>query len=393
MPMLQLRSDPARLVVLMGILGSGFAVEAGLMSLLQLYLAESTSLPLFISLATSLRYTGVLVGSVLWGRLFDVHRTSNLLTSLFLGAALTLGLLVTRPSVGATLCIALAASLVLSGLAPIASALGAGNPRSLARGRRVSMFSTARSVGMLIGGAAAGILLQSLSYAWTFALLASVSVIAVGVLLTVHLPPQTRRQSSKHAICGFVRSNLWGLYSGVMLRQMATAGGISMVLAYMLSLGISPATIGVVSASRFLFEVLTMYPFGALADRIGRRPVFLIGFGGSVVAPLFFSLSGSLAVLTIGFVIAGVGFGALYVGSIAHIGDCVPQERHGSMLGLFESVRSLGGILGPILAGTVVPVLGYRAMFLIMASTAALGGLLVGCCVRKTTAQGSRCSS
>ena len=371
--------------MLIVLLGAGFAVDAALASLLQLYLAESASRPIFISLAMSLRYAGVLVGSVLWGRLFDTLRTSKLLILLFAATGLAVGVLVIRPPAWGALCIALAAALALSGLAPVAIALGAGGSRPDARGRRVSLFSTARSVGMMIGGALAGILLQSVGYAWSFALLALTPLVAVGVLLPLRLPSQAAVGLHRQSLRSLLASNLWGLYLGVMLRQMATAGGLSMVLAYMLSMGIPPATIGIVSASRFLLEVLSMYPFGWMADRIGRRPVLLIGFGGSVLAPLFFALSGGLAALTVGFVVAGVGFGALYVASIAHIGDLVPRDRHGSMLGLFESIRGLGGILGPILAGLTIPLLGYRGMFLVMAGTAAIGTLLVLSCPRART--------
>lgn len=370
-------SRRAQSVVLIAVLGSGFAIEAALMSLLQLYLADSTSLPLLISVVTSLRYAGVLVGSVLWGSLFDVHRTRRLLIWLFLATSLGVGVLAARPSIGRALCIAPVVALGLSGLAPAASALGTRSSRSLSRGRRVSLFTTARSVGMLIGGATVGIFLQSVGYAWSFALIAMLALAAVGALLCIRLPTQTTGWSRRQSIGSLLKLNLSGLYCGVMLRQMATAGGISMVLAYMLSLGLPPATITLVSASRFLLEVLTMYPFGSLADRFGRKPVLLIGFGGSVLAPLLFSLSGNLAILAVGFIAAGTGFGALYVGSIAHIGDSVPRERHGSMLGLFESVRGLGGILGPILAGATVPLLGYRGMFVVMAATATLGLLLV----------------
>ena len=46
------------------------------------------------------------------------------------------------------------------------------------------------------------------------------------------------------------------------------------------------------------------------------------------------------------------------------------------MFGLLDSFRGLGGLLGPILAGTLVTAYGYRLMFLVMAAMSALALVL-----------------
>jgi hypothetical protein len=53
----------------------------------------------------------------------------------------------------------------------------------------------------------------------------------------------------------------------------------------------------------------------------------------------------------------------------APIGDRVPHERRGQMLGLYESSRGLGGL--------VSPVIGFMGMFLVMAAIAALGFMVM----------------
>jgi len=47
------------------------------------------------------------------------------------------------------------------------------------------------------------------------------------------------------------------------------------------------------------------------------------------------------------------------------------------MLGLYESSRGLGGLFGPILAGILTPVIGFRSMFLVMAGIASLGFMVM----------------
>ncbi|MGY4707559.1 MFS transporter [Candidatus Bipolaricaulota sp. J31] len=71
---------------------------------------------------------------------------------------------------------------------------------------------------------------------------------------------------------------------------------------------------------------------------------------------------------------------ALYIGSTAHLGDVVPLERQGEIMGLFDSTRALGGMLGPVIAGSLAPLLGLRGAFAAMAGVSGIGFLLVLLC-------------
>lgn len=64
------------------------------------------------------------------------------------------------------------------------------------------------------------------------------------------------------------------------------------------------------------------------------------------------------------------------MGSVAHIGDIVPPERHGQLLGLFASSVRLDGVLGLLVAGATAGALCFSGMFLMLAGIAAAGFLL-----------------
>lgn len=130
-------------------------------------------------------------------------------------------------------------------------------------------------------------------------------------------------------------------------------------------------------AANHALQVPAMLLFGQLTDRLGRKGVFVLGFGLSAVVPMIFGLASSAWGMAARFFVLGIAFSALYVGSTAHIGDRVPTERQGAMLGLYESSRGLGGVVGPLIAGAIAPVLGFRTMFFVMAGISALGFLLV----------------
>ena len=152
---------------------------------------------------------------------------------------------------------------------------------------------------------------------------------------------------------------------------------MSLVFVYMAALRISAGTMGLVNALGPAMAMLGMLSGGRLSDRVGRRQVFLAGFAVLSLGPLVFAFARDAWGMAAGFVILGLSFGPFYIGSTAHIGDLIPAERHGAMLGLFESSRAVGGVVGPLIAGAIVPAIGFRGMFLTMASFAVLGFLLV----------------
>ncbi|MCX6099922.1 MAG: MFS transporter, partial [Candidatus Bipolaricaulota bacterium] len=140
---------------------------------------------------------------------------------------------------------------------------------------------------------------------------------------------------------------------------------------------ISPILMGTVSSLNTLTQVVALVAFGWVADRIGRRKVFLLGFGMSALLPCILAVSSNVPMMALSYVVLGIAFSSLYIGSTAHIGDRIPLERMGTMLGLFEMARGLGGLLGPLLAGAIVPLVGFRGMFLTMAAISGIGFLLV----------------
>ena len=168
-------------------------------------------------------------------------------------------------------------------------------------------------------------------------------------------------------------AGLTDLYLSTVFRQMAIHGAFALLAVYMASLGISPKWIGLIAAINTGTQVLGLIIFGWLADRMGRRRIFMLGFALSALSPIVFASTTHIAAMMVGYMTLGLSFSSLYIGSTAYIGDRVPQDQQGSMFGLYETSRGIGGVLGPIIAGTITPLVGYRIMFLVMGAIAGLG--------------------
>ena len=85
-------------------------------------------------------------------------------------------------------------------------------------------------------------------------------------------------------------------------------------------LGLDPAALGAVITVAAAAGLVTLFAGGTLADRVGRRPVLVIGFAGAGTAFVLLALAGSLAglipaVLLYGLSVSFVDLGANTVGS------------------------------------------------------------------------------
>lgn len=137
---------------------------------------------------------------------------------------------------------------------------------------------------------------------------------------------------------------------------------------YIQSFGASARSMGILimlfSLGQFSFSPL----WGRLSDRIGRRPVIMIGLAGYGIATLLFGLSTQLWQLFATRVLAGVLSAAALPTAMAVIADSTDEEHRARGMGLLGAAFGLGVIFGPALGG----VLGQHNLSLPYYVTAAL---------------------
>ncbi|MGZ6143359.1 MAG: MFS transporter [Myxococcales bacterium] len=119
---------------------------------------------------------------------------------------------------------------------------------------------------------------------------------------------------------------------------------------YVESFGARAAVVGLLMSSYSLAQFVFAPIWGRVSDRVGRRPILLLGLGGSVAGFTLFGLAGTLSMLFIGRIAMGI-FGATIPTAQAAVADVTAPENRARGMGLIGAAIGLGFILGPALGG------------------------------------------
>jgi putative MFS transporter len=154
------------------------------------------------------------------------------------------------------------------------------------------------------------------------------------------------------------------------------AGTLSTVLTK--SFGLGQATLPLVLGSSFLGMFFGAMFMGIVADRVGRRPAFLMNLGIYSLFTLAGSFSPNAIVLIATRFLAGIGIGAQMPLSDAYLSEILPARVRGRLISLAYNVGFCGVPAIGLSARMLVPlhvlgVEGWRWLFV----AGSLGGIVV----------------
>jgi MFS transporter, DHA2 family, multidrug resistance protein len=116
----------------------------------------------------------------------------------------------------------------------------------------------------------------------------------------------------------------------------------------------------------YIVSAAIMTPLsGWLADRIGRKKMFLISIGGFTVASMLCGIATNLPEIVTFRLLQGVAGAALIPLSQAVLLDIWPKEQHGQAMAIWGAGAILGPILGPALGGYLTEDFSWRWCFYI----------------------------
>ncbi len=123
-----------------------------------------------------------------------------------------------------------------------------------------------------------------------------------------------------------------------------------------------PAIQWVIIAYTLTYAAL-MLVFGRVGDMLGYRRIFLAGSGWSAVAFVLCAMAPGYGALLAARVMQGIGAALILSCGPALATSLYPEASRIRILGIYTMVIGLGGALGPPIAGLLVPIIGWPAVF------------------------------
>ncbi len=262
-------------------------------------------------------------------------------------------------------------------------------------GRAIGGFWIAASLGYGISTLLGGIIYEFYNAGYVFilgAILGFTGLLAMILLNKQGLTP-TLLPIGSRGYAGLLRQhNILTLCTISLLAIVAASAFNTFFTVYLVdSLGTSRLVAGLAATGTVLLGAVAFKFVGPLNDRIGRKPVFVLGTVGYVLYFLTIYLVSSTLVVTVLWVLPI--YPLLRSSAAALASDYTSEADRGKGLGLLESAISLGSGLGPLAGGLIADRLGLRTVMifsltLALASTIASQIFLREKLTRQTLRQG-----
>ena len=269
---------------------------------------------------------------------------------------------------------------------------------SVKRGKGIGLYRSTQNfggvIGPTIGGLLAGILYLTAPFYFTGILAFSAALL---VLFGVSEPTfkkknETDRKSYSQRIMdiwGDVRSLLIGNRTFLFLCMVGLIGeacfaSLALVPNYAKELGASELEIGFLLTAYSLAFVILQTFIGMLSDRIGRKPVLLLGALGGAIAFYTFALTDSVYHLILIMIVLGITLGSVYTISTTAASDLIPSAERGTLLGTFDAIIDFGFIIGPLYSGLATDKFGMRSPYILNAFILAIATLIVLVAIEET---------
>ena len=253
-------------------------------------------------------------------------------------------------------------------------------------GQRGTAFGFHRAMdhaGAVIGPlvAAALLALEGVSLRHVFLLAALPAAVVIVVLLTaVQEPPRAFEKESKTLNLRRHWHELGRDFKFLLLALLVFTLGNSTDAFLLLRLseaGVPASWIAVLWSVHSGVKMISTSYGGPLSDRVGRRPLILLGWAFYALIYFAFALTSSSAGLIVVFLAYGIYFGFTEPSEKAWVADLVPAQLRGTAFGYYNGIIGLGALPASLIFGFLWRTWGVTTAFLTGAGFAAAASVLL----------------
>ena len=254
------------------------------------------------------------------------------------------------------------------------------------RGEKLGWFASMGDMGGTVGPLLGGLVLYATaSYSMTYLLVGVLGVLPLFLALTLPDDPGPTERQNGHAGWLHLKAGVLEVLSNrpVLVASSIEAGmyvGYGALLGflppYAKAAGLNDAEIGIILGGQLATTMAAKPIGGRLSDRLGRKPLILIGLPlCAAILPLIV-LTERFALLFVLSAFFGLGVALVTPSTTALVADLAKVGRIGSAMGVFGTIWDFGEASGPILAGFLIASVGYSQAFAVIASLIAFTALI-----------------
>ena len=131
-----------------------------------------------------------------------------------------------------------------------------------------------------------------------------------------------------------------------------------------LAYGVSANELGWVLEIFLLASIVFLLPMGKMADRFGKRRIFLLGTTLFTLSSALCAVMPDMGFLLVARALQGLAAAMLYATNMSIVALCFPPEQRGRALGWMVSMVYVGLACGPVLGGLLNYYAGWQSIFI-----------------------------